>query len=317
MALIALGACYFDTILTVPYYPGEDEKLRASTISHRRGGNCPNTLEVLGQLVERGLSDEKLSLNLITVLPSRSSEASQLLKKSLGKQVQLDNCIYREQFNEPASSYVIKSQKTGSRTIVNHNELPDMTLEEFKMAVESMRGVANKSWFHFEGRIPTVTIKCIEYIRLHYTGAQITVEVEKPGRPGLQELAETADVVFYSKGWAQHEGYSSAEECLREQSVKVPQASLLFCTWGDAGAAAFERQTCEIIDVPAHNDGNMDIIDTIGAGDTFIAGILYGLIYRSKEWDFQRRLNFANRLAGLKVTQEGFSSLHRALDDYV
>jgi ketohexokinase len=32
--------------------------------------------------------------------------------------------------------------------------------------------------------------------------AKISVEVEKPGREGLIELAAEADVVFYSKGWA-------------------------------------------------------------------------------------------------------------------
>ncbi|OQD83842.1 hypothetical protein PENANT_c015G03806 [Penicillium antarcticum] len=261
MAFVATGACYFDTILTVPHYPNEDEKLRASTISHRRGGNCPNTLEVLGQLMQRGPSNNESSLNLITVLPSRSSEASQSLKKSLGDQVQLDNCIYREQFNEPASSYVIKSQETGSRTIVNHNELPDMTLEEFQIAVENLPKVARQFLFHFEGRIPDVTTKCTEYIRHHYPGAQISVEVEKPGRPGLQELAETADIVFFSKGWAQNEGYASAEECLRKQSLKACQASLLFCTWGDAGAAAFERYAGEILHVPAHTEENMRIAE--------------------------------------------------------
>jgi ketohexokinase len=51
--------------------------------------------------------------------------------------------------------------------------------------------------------MPDVTTACIKYIRDHFPGARISVEVEKPGRPGLQELAETADVVFYSKGWAQ------------------------------------------------------------------------------------------------------------------
>jgi ketohexokinase len=31
---------------------------------------------------------------------------------------------------------------------------------------------------------------------------KISVELEKPGREGLQELALEADVVFYSKSWA-------------------------------------------------------------------------------------------------------------------
>lgn len=72
------------------------------------------------------------------------------MKSSLGDQVHLDNCIYREKYNEPASSFIIKSQKTGSRTIVNHNELPDMTLEEFKLAVENLPKISNQFWFHFE-----------------------------------------------------------------------------------------------------------------------------------------------------------------------
>jgi ketohexokinase len=38
---------------------------------------------------------------------------------------------------------------------------------------------------------------------------KVSVEIEKPGRRGLQELAEEADVVFYSKTWAQV--YESSE----------------------------------------------------------------------------------------------------------
>ncbi|KAJ5373025.1 hypothetical protein N7517_005031, partial [Penicillium concentricum] len=328
MTLVAIGACYLDTILTTPHYPGEDEKLRASKISRRRGGNCPNTLEVLGQLLQYRPSNAESSLNLITVLPSKTSVASHQIQSSLENMVRLDSCIYRETFNEPASSYIIASQATGSRTIVNYNELPEMTCAEFASAVEPLRAVANRPWFHFEvlqlvtvtdmltwtqGRAPDVTLECIHYIRKHFPEAQISVEVEKPGRPGLQELADEADVVLYSKGWAQNHGYTSAEDCLRDQSLKISRVSLLCCTWGHDGAAALEPKTGNFAHVPAHTEG-LGVIDTIGAGDTFNAGLLYGLIYRSQDWDFRKRLEFANLLAGLKVTQEGFANLQRALN---
>jgi fructose-1-phosphate kinase PfkB-like protein len=48
---------------------------------------------------------------------------------------------------------------------------------------------------------------------------------------------------------------------------------------------------------------------TIGAGDTFIAGMLYGLTCHSRDWTLSRELGFAIELAGRKVLQEGFSGL--------
>ncbi|KAJ5445520.1 hypothetical protein N7491_001602 [Penicillium cf. griseofulvum] len=296
-----------------PHYPGEDEKLRASRISRRRGGNCPNTLEVLGQLLQYGPSSAESSLNLIAVLPSKASMATHQIQSSLGNMVQLDSCIYREMFSEPASSYIIASQSTGSRTIVNYNELPEMTHIEFATAVEPLRAVTDRLWFHFEGRAPNVTLECIRHVRGHFPGADISIEVEKPGRAGLQELADMADVVFYSKGWAQNNGYTSAEDCLRNQSLKTSRASLLCCTWGHDGAAALEPKTGTFAHIPAHTE-ELGVTDTIGAGDTFNAGLLYGLIYRGRDWDFRKRLEFANLIAGLKVTQEGFTNLQRALN---
>ena len=53
---------------------------------------------------------------------------------------------------------------------------------------------------------------------------------------------------------------------------------------------------------------------TIGAGDTFIAGILYGLRYDAQDWSMADKLAFANRLAGQKVLQEGFAGLVDAVE---
>lgn len=74
--------------------------------------------------------------------------ASQQIKSEFEPRVQLDHCIYRDDFNEPASSYIIKSQASGSRTIVNYNELPEMTVDEFMKIADALAPRSN--WFHFE-----------------------------------------------------------------------------------------------------------------------------------------------------------------------
>lgn len=53
-----------------------------------------------------------------------------------------------------------------------------------------------------QGRIPDVTLRCIRYVRAKYS-AGVSVEAEKPCREGLEKLAAEADVVFYSKTWAE------------------------------------------------------------------------------------------------------------------
>lgn len=68
-----------------------------------------------------------------------------------------------------------------------------------------------------QGRIPETTLQCIQHLRLHHPRSSISVELEKPGRDGLRELAREADVVFYSRSWA-------------EVSVETPQISVYVAT---------------------------------------------------------------------------------------
>ncbi len=61
----------------------------------------------------------------------------------------------------------------------------------------------------------------------------------------------------------------------------------------------------------------LTLTSPIGAGDTFIAGMLYGLTCHANDWKLSHMLSFANELAGRKVVQEGLSGLgnimHRGL----
>jgi fructokinase len=87
-------------------------------------------------------------------------------------------------------------------------------------------------------------------------------------------------------------------------------AKLIVITRGGNGAAAFTRKfKCEIPGIP------VTIADTIGAGDTFTAGIL-GFLYRSRLLDkpaiaaldrarVEQALNFAARAAAITVSRPG------------
>ncbi|QYT05794.1 PfkB domain-containing protein [Trichoderma simmonsii] len=319
--LILVGACYVDTVLSVPQYPQEDAKQRASSLEIRRGGNCPNSLEVLQQLVG---PQDALRMHLVSPLPSKSSLATQHIKESFGESspVDFEQCLYRETHTQAASSYIFRSQQTGSRTIINYNDLPEMTVDEFEAVVRRF-DPSDETWWHFEGRIPNTTLECVRKLRDKLPNAQISVEVEKPGRDGLRELAAEANVVFYSRSWAESCGHGSAESCLvdeqrrREASSTSRSLALLVCTWGADGASMCQSSE-QIVHCPVESrDKSISVVDSVGAGDTFVAGMLYSLVCRDRGWDVSHGLRFAVHLATTKVQREGFQGLGAHVHDWL
>ncbi|EXV00752.1 ribokinase/pfkB superfamily protein [Metarhizium robertsii] len=256
--LILVGACYLDTILSVPHFPQEDAKLRATNLTIRRGGNCPNSLEVLQQLVT---DKDNTQLHLVSCLPRRDAPSTRRIISSFGPDTRVDfrHCIYREGYTEAASSYIIRSQQSNSRTIVNYNHLPEMTCHEFAQVVDGFDGHEPTLW-HFEGRIPETTLACMRLLRQKLPEANISVEVEKPGREGLSQLAQEADVVFYSRVWAESRGHRSAKACLTKE--RRHQGSLGLCTWGADGATIMSQATGACLHCPVESEsGQISVIE--------------------------------------------------------
>lgn len=100
-------------MISLPWFPKEDEKLRATAVTTRVGGNIPNTLNVLSQV---SFSDDRL----IFISAFATKSVSQRLTDTLSQRNVQVAGVWRECFENP-SSWILRSKETGSRTIVNSN----------------------------------------------------------------------------------------------------------------------------------------------------------------------------------------------------
>ncbi|XP_075930120.1 ketohexokinase isoform X8 [Petromyzon marinus] len=131
----------------------------------------------------------------------------------------------------------------------------------------------------------------------------VSVEIEKPEKLDTHQLIGHGDVVFISKDFAKHAGYNSAEAAVRGLYGRVKRGGVLVCAWGEQGAAA-TGPSGEVACSPAFPPPTL--VDTLGAGDTFIAGVIAAL---SRGQSLQEALTFGCRVAGKKCGVQGYEGL--------
>nr|XP_015201658.1 PREDICTED: ketohexokinase isoform X13 [Lepisosteus oculatus] len=173
----------------------------------------------------------------------------------------------------------------------------------------------------------------------------ISVEIEKT-REELYQLFQYGDVVFVSKDVARHFGYNSAAEALRGFYSQVKKGrnqmfchniqvhvgvddspmihlnkgfrthgvhtkqllnricrALLICAWAEMGADGVGPEGTVV-----HSDAFAPeaIVDTLGAGDTFNASVIFSL---SNGKSLQEALTFGCQIAGKKCGIHGYDGI--------
>lgn len=285
--ILAVGIATLDIINQVDRYPAEDAEVRASAQHLRRGGNATNTLVVLSQLGHDChwagvMAEERDSQPILADLARHGIDISQVRWHTQGK---------------VPTSYITLSAASGSRTIVHYRDLPEYSLEDFR-SIE----LRPYQWLHFEGRAVDDTAAMLSLAKQQRPKLPRSVEIEKP-RPGIERLFADASVLLFSQVYARHAGFDHAEPFLASMRTQAPDA-VLACGWGAKGAFAVGMDG-EVLHAPAYPP--TQLVDTLGAGDTFNAGFIHASL---QGWTLADCLNYACRLAGKKCGQLGFDDLH-------
>lgn len=285
--ILGVGIATLDIINCVADYPRENDEVRALAQTRARGGNVTNTLVVLSQLQHDCYWAGSLS----------SDSDSDLILADLAKN-NID-CRYRVSHAQGSlpTSYITLNQRNGSRTIVHFRDLAEYSFDDFSAVQQE-----NFQWIHFEGRNVNHTGRMLQSLRQSNYSGILSVEIEKP-REAIEELFPLPDLLLFSRHFAQARGYRDGAAFLRQTRHDHHLHQNMVCAWGEAGAYGISADGQEIT-APAYAPDR--IVDTLGAGDVFNAGIIHAL---SSGQSLESALHSACALAGKKCGQTGFNGL--------
>ncbi|MES9940009.1 MAG: PfkB family carbohydrate kinase [Candidatus Thiodiazotropha sp. 6PLUC2] len=282
MHILAIGVATLDIVNRVDVFPEEDQEIRATAQQLRRGGNACNSLTVLSRLGHRCSWAGMLA----------DDEQSKFIKEALIASAIDTRWASVETGSVTPTSYIISSQATGSRTIVHYRNLPEYNESHF-----SKVELSAFDWLHFEGRNPQATLAMLKRVREQGTDARVSIELEKP-RDDLEQCLSYADVVMVSRAYALAKGLDSAQK-LFDYIASFTTRALCFLAWGEEGGW-FQTGDNSARFLPAFKPPQ--VIDTLGAGDVFNAGLIHGLYH----WDDpMEALRYAIQAAGEKCGREG------------
>jgi ribokinase len=290
MTIAVIGSIHVDFYIKTPKFPQPDETVLGKEFAMYPGGKGAN----------QAVGCARLGVRTYMLSAVGDDFFGKIMVENLSKNNVVTDYIYVAKGIHTGVAFIILNEVSKENMIIVapgadeaitpdyvENTLPSLTPRAVLTQLEIPIQTVYKT-LEIGKKIDAITV--LNPSPVKYLSSEIYkyVDVIIPNRVELQQLTgievRTEEDVF------------KAGECLLSRGVKVVVATL-----GARGAAVITYDKKKIVEA-----FKVDVVDTVGAGDAFAAGLAVALV---EGRDIEEAVRFANAVAALKVTRMGAQSM--------
>lgn len=269
-----------DTLITLPNFPKEDTKLRATSTVTAGGGPVGTGLVTVSKLGEKA--------SYIGVLSD--DNCGKFLVKDFEKYgVGVNDISIMPNFQSFTSVVWLNEQK-GTRTCVfDKGNLPALVLNE-----SQKEAIANADLLMVDGNELSAAVEGAKFAREHGT----KVLYDAGGLyDGVEELLKVTDILIPSFEFSlAHTGCDNAIDAAKKlYDMYKPEVVVITC--GKDGGILYNGS--DVIEYPIYP---ADVVDSNGAGDVFHGAFAAGVV---KGYDYEKCCHFASAVSAIKCMNVG------------
>lgn len=290
--IVGIGANVCDTLYTVPSYPGEDTKMRATEIMQSGGGPCATGL----------VAAAKLGADCAYIGNFTDDGQGVFLKNDLEKYNVSTEYVNIIGGCSSFSSTIWLCSDTKSRTCVFHKgTLPALELNEAQREAVISASVLMIDGNEMDAAEEAVKIANTNGTKVLYDAGGLY--------EGVENLLPYADYLIPSEEFALgHTGEKTAEDAAKKL-FEMYSPEVVVITQGKKGGIMYDGKT--VTEYPAFP---VDAVDSNGSGDVFHGAYAFALC---KGYDFYKACVFSSAVSALKCTKLGSRQAVPSFDETI
>lgn len=278
--IVGIGACVADTLISVPKYPTEDTKMRATSTKVAGGGPVATGLVAVSKL--------GIGAGYIGVLSD--DNGGLFLKKDFEKYgVSTDNTEIKGGYRSFTSVIWLSAESTSRTCVFDKGDLPPLSLNEGQLAA-----IADADILMVDGNELDAAVEAAKHARKNGT----KVLYDCGGLyPNVDRLLAHTDIMIPSEEFAMgHTGEKNAENAAR-RLMELYHPEVVVVTQGKRGGILFDGD--KVVSYPIYP---AEVVDSNGSGDVFHGAFAAGMAYG---FDFEKCCHFSSAVSAMKCMGVG------------